>query len=280
MDFIAKNTQRAGLGSLVYAAGVVAIALVNLALSEFDPTQPVPASLPGKMFFLYLASSFMVTAGLAIAWRRTTTLGAAALTIYFSVVVALLMNGRIVFSNYSVYGAYFGAVEGVALAAPALIIYGGAAELDSTISERLTRVSRFAFGLCALFFGGAHFVYLNNTVPLVPHWLPPSPMFWAYATGVFHIAAGLALLTNIMARVAAILLTIMYAVFTLLVHIPLLISDPSKHFFWTENALNLALVGCAWVIADSLRLPAAEPPPGPISWPQSFWNSPKPRRTT
>jgi hypothetical protein len=44
----------------------------------------------------------------------------------------------------------------------------------------------------------------------------------------------------------------MYASFTPLVHIPLLLSEPSKHFFWTENVLNIALVGVAWIVADSL----------------------------
>ena len=50
-----------------------------------------------------------------------------------------------------------------------------------------------AFGVCALLFGGAHFFYLNLTVPLVPTWLPPTPTFWAYATGLGHIATGITL---------------------------------------------------------------------------------------
>ena len=52
---------------------------------------------------------------------------------------------------------------------------------------------------------------------------------------------------------AAILLTAMYASFTLLVHGPMLVADPSNHEVWSENALNLALIGAAWVVADSLR---------------------------
>jgi hypothetical protein len=38
----------------------------------------------------------------------------------------------------------------------------------------------------------------------------------------------------------------MYASFTPLVHIPMLLADPSKQFIWSENALNLVLVGVAW----------------------------------
>jgi uncharacterized membrane protein YphA (DoxX/SURF4 family) len=93
---------------------------------------------------------------------------------------------------------------------------------------------------------------MNLTVPLVPQWLPPSQTFWAYATGFAHIAAGLAILTGVQARLAAILLTIMYASFTPLVHVPTILADPSKFWNWTENALNIALAGVAWVVADSL----------------------------
>jgi hypothetical protein len=37
-----------------------------------------------------------------------------------------------------------------------------------------------------------------------------------------------------------------------LVHVPMLLTNPASYVNWTENALNLALVGAAWVVADSL----------------------------
>jgi uncharacterized membrane protein YphA (DoxX/SURF4 family) len=98
---------------------------------------------------------------------------------------------------------------------------------------------------------------MNLTAPLVPNWLPPSQIFWGYATGIFHIAAGVAILTGVQARLAAVLLTVMFAAFTPLVHVPALLADASSAFNWTENALNLALIGTAWVVADSLNRPTA-----------------------
>jgi hypothetical protein len=59
----------------------------------------------------------------------------------------------------------------------------------------------------------------------------------------------------VQARLAAILLTVMYASFTPLVHIPLLLAHASNFDSWTENALNIALTGAAWVVADSLAPP-------------------------
>ena len=87
---------------------------------------------------------------------------------------------------------------------------------------------------------------------MVPQWLPPSQEFWAYATGVGQIAAGLAILAGVQSRLAAMLLTAMYASFTVLVHVPMLVADPASHMNWSENALNLALIAAAWVVTDSL----------------------------
>jgi hypothetical protein len=94
--------------------------------------------------------------------------------------------------------------------------------------------------------------YRSLTAPLVPRWLPPSQEFWGYATGVAHIAAGVAIATGVQARLAAVLLTVMYAAFTPLVLAPLLLADPSNLGAWAENAVSLALTGVAWVVADSL----------------------------
>lgn len=248
----ADNTRSPALGAFVYGIGVAGIGFVNLALGTFDPMQPVPDALPGRTALVYGTSLLILLAGIGMMWRRAAPWSAAVLAIYFGLIVALLENGRVIIAQYAIYGAYFGVAEGFALAAAALIIFASLGPVKSVSAGRLTRLGQLTFGLCALFFGGAHFVYLDATKALVPTWLPPSQVFWAYATGFFHIAGGVAILTGVRARLAAYLLTIMYAAFTPLVHIPLLLSDPSRHFYWTENVLNIALVGVAWIVADSL----------------------------
>jgi uncharacterized membrane protein len=239
-------------GWRVYGLGVIALAAVALAWGTFDPGQPVPKDFPDRTALAYAAAAFMLVAGAAVEWRRTAAWGAAALAVYYALIVVVLMNGRVALAHYAQFGAYSGAAEQLSIAAGGLIVFAASARLDAALAARLTRLGQVAFGICALLFGGAHFVYMNLTVPLVPRWLPPSQAFWAYATGVAHIAAGLAILTGVQARLAAVLLTIMYASFTPLVHVPMLLADPSSHVNWSENALNIALTGVAWVVADSL----------------------------
>ncbi|WP_168171206.1 DoxX family membrane protein [Rhodanobacter sp. B04] len=245
-----KSTM--AIGWRVYGLGVMALGMLCLAWGNFDTGQPVPKDFPDRTVLAYTAAAFMLVAGAAIEWRRTVAWGAAALTAYYALIVVILMNGRVVLAHYAEYGTYEGIAEQLAITAGALIIHAANARIDGALAARLVRIGQLAFGVCALIFGGAHFVYMSLTAPLVPRWLPPSQAFWACATGFGHIVAGLAILTGVRARLAAILLTAMYASFTLLVHGPMLLANPSSHWIWSENALNIALTGAAWVVADSL----------------------------
>jgi len=250
------NTPKIVLGWRVYGVGLIAMALVCLAWGGFDLSQPIPKTLPDRTVLAYGIAVFMLIAGAAVEWRRTTAWGAGALAAYYAIVVVVLMNGRIVLTHYAEFGAYSGTAEQLAIAAGGLMVYAANAPIDAVLAARLIRAGQLVFGVCALLFGGAHFFYMNLTAPLVPKWLPPSQLFWGYATGVGHIAAGLAILSRIRAHLAAVLLTAMYVSFTLLVHTPMLLADPSSHTNWSESALNLALIGVAWVVADSLRAPS------------------------
>ena len=246
------------VGWRVFGLGVMTVGVVSLAWGGFDPGQPTPRDLPDRAVLACAAAAFTLVAGAAVEWRRTAAWGAAALTAYYALVVVILMNGRVVLAHPTEFGAYSGTAEQLAIAAAGSIVYAANARIDAALVRRLTRAGQLAFGVCAVLFGGAHFFYLNLTAPLVPKWLPPSQVFWAYATGIGHIAAGIAILTGLQARRAAILLTAMYASFTPLVLGPMLLADPSSHGNWAENALNIALIGAAWVVADSLPRPGRQ----------------------
>jgi len=250
----AEKTTK-GFAWRAYGLGVMALGTVCLAFADFHPGQPVPKDFPYRTALAYAAAAFMLVAGLAIEWRRTTAWAAAALTAYFGLIVVMLLNGRVLIAHYDQFGPYESFAIELAIASAGLLVYAASADIDAARASRLSRFGQLAFGGCALIFGVAHFVYMNLTAPLVPKWLPPSQEFWGYATGVFHIAAGVAILTGVQARLAAVLLTIMFAAFTPLVHVPMLLADPSNHWIWNENAVNLALIGAAWVVADSLARP-------------------------
>jgi uncharacterized membrane protein len=237
-------------GWRVYGLGLIALALICLAWGDFNGGQPVPKSFPARTEFAYVMAVFLLSAGVAIEWRRTAAWAAAALTAYFAIVVVLLMGGHLILKYSGMYMVYSSTAEQLAIAAGGLIVWASFAQVDSAKATLFIRIGQIVFGICAIFFGGAHFVYMSLTAPLVPTWLPPNQLFWGYATGVFHIAGGLAIILNIRARLAASLLAVMYALFTLAL-VPGLLAK-SSFFGWTEIATSVILIGVAWVVADSL----------------------------
>jgi uncharacterized membrane protein len=246
-------------GWRVWGLGVIAIAMLSLVWGTFNPGQPVPEDLPAYTVLCYVAALFMLAAGAAVEWRRTLAWGSAALTAYYGLIVIVLMYGHEMPAHYAEFSIYESLAIQLAIPAAGLIVFAASAELGTDRAARFTRVGQLVFGGCALVFGAAHFIYMNLTAPLVPKWLPFSQEFWGYVTGVCHIAAGLAILTGVQARLAAVLLTVMFAGFTPLVHLPMLFADPSNHWIWSENATNLVLTGAAWIVAGSLSARGAVP---------------------
>jgi uncharacterized membrane protein len=227
----------------------------GLAWDEFAlQWQPVPAGVPGcrgaprsPLFAAALAAAAVATGA-----RRAA--GVAALCGLFALVVVL--HAPEVATHPLVVGAWSGLAEQGALASGGLLAWALLAA-PGRPAERAVAIGRPAFGICLLAFGLAHFLYLDFTAGMVPRWLPPGQTFWAVVTGAAHIAPGVAILAQRRARLAAVLLTVMFAGFGILIHAPLQLADPHSHLNWVMNGMNLALTSSAWVVADALA--AARP---------------------
>lgn len=236
----------------IYGLGAVVLGLGGLVWGDFAVVWQPPNSVPGQTALGYVVAVPPLLAGLAIQWQRTTRIGASGLIVLYALAVILLdVPGGV--AQPSVFVAWYGVAEHLALAAGGLVIYSFCEGLEPASAARLSKIGRLIFGTCLIYFGLAHHFYLAYTVKMVPAWLPPGQTFWAYATAAGHIAAGIAILSGIYARTAAVLLAAMFVVFAILVHAPSIVMAPHTHFNWVENATNFALIGSAWAIVASLR---------------------------
>jgi hypothetical protein len=68
-------------------------------------------------------------------------------------------------------------------------------------------------------------------------------MFWAIATTVAFALAAIAILIDRQARLAIRLMTLMVALFGVLVWIPRLYAHPEAHLSWPEFALTVLITG-------------------------------------
>jgi uncharacterized membrane protein YphA (DoxX/SURF4 family) len=241
----------------MYAAGAIGLGLAGLAFGDFAlQWQPVPKGVPAREMLSAISALTLLAAGAALLWRRSALCGALALAIMYGLWSFALKTHTLMARPLDMV-SWLGFAETLAMAAGGLML--AALTLPSGIAGTRMRLSaRIAFGLCQPVFGLSHFAYAGFTAAMVPAWIPPGGLFWAWATGVAHIAGGLAILSGVKARLAATLLTIMYAGFALLLHAPRVAAAPAAHIEWVMLGVATSICGAAWAIRAGLD-PAARP---------------------
>jgi uncharacterized membrane protein YphA (DoxX/SURF4 family) len=239
------------LGIHVYGLAAVALGITGLVWGDFATVwQPVPADTPHRTALAYIVAVCLLAGGLAVQRRQTAQAGVSVLTILY-LISALLWLPRVI-GFPQMIGTWLGFAEEFALVAAGVVAYASLEPPESPWAGKTIWIARFLFGLCPVVFGVAHFMALKETMSMVPKWIPPAVRFWAIATGVGHVLAGVAIITGIMAGVASRLFTAMLLTFGALVWLPSLFGPPDAHLMWSGNAINLALAGAAWVISDSI----------------------------
>jgi len=239
------------LGVRIYGLAAIMMGIAALLWDDFVGLIPAPW-LPMHGALAYLDGALILIGGVLINWPRFSAWGAALLTAIFAIGLVAMDLTQLA-THLTHFDYWDSSVEPVAITAGGLIAFAMSAELNPQTAARLEWIGRTVFALCLFVFGAAHFVYATYSATFVPSYIPPNQMFWVYATGAAHIAAGLAILSGILLLIGVRLLVLMYVLFGILVHTPRVWSGiPTSRGAWTELIVNLALVGVAWIVAGSL----------------------------
>ncbi|MEO8061692.1 MAG: DoxX family protein [Pseudomonadota bacterium] len=232
------------LNTALYALGAILLGAVGIYFHEFAQTwQPVPKGIAMHTPLAYLSGILLIIGGGAILSRKGERGGALLLAVFYGFWV-LALHLPAAFASWRHIGAWNGPAELTFMTVGGVALFAaGAGKLRGTLSL----VARLLAGASAVVFGFAHFNYADFTASMVPAWIP-YPLFWAYATGAGHLAAGVALLSGIQARLAAGVLAGMMASFVVLLHLPRVIAHPEVHAEWLMLAVSSSLAGAAWLI--------------------------------
>jgi hypothetical protein len=241
------------IGRRVYGLAAIGMGLVGFVFHDFTPLwRAAPGHLPTHEALVFARYALMIAGGLAInLGRRIAQAGALVLAADFAMWMAIAA-GPPLLHDWKTWVNWENLAEQTSMILGGLIAWSLLGAGDDARRIRVAEVARPVFGLCLIVFGLSDVVYLKFTASLVPTWLPPSQVFWTWVACVAHIAAGLAVLSRVQARLAAILITTMYVVFALVVHLPLVIREPHNPGHWVEQGGNLIMLGAAWCLADWL----------------------------
>ena len=233
-------------GRLTLAAGTAGLGLVNLVAGDFvGRWEPIPASLPLHRPLAWLSGLVLILCGVGLV--RRPTMCASALTLgLFLLIWVLVLHGPLVVAAPGDIRTWLYLGEVLAIACGALMLWA------TPDHGRVELAARLGFAFSLLTFGASHFDDLKLVASVVPPYVP-APTAVAGITGAAHVAAGVALLSNLLPRLAATLEAAMMSVFVLLVNVPEVLFNSTHRGAWTALLAEGALVGAAWIVAAALR---------------------------
>ena len=236
-------------GRIVFGASAVLFGVIALMWYDSDTWQtlrqiwrlPFGTIVGGCLMIVQIAG------GIGIEYPKTARLASIVLGIVYLLFSLACIPGIIAApAIYAYYGSFF---EQLSLLCGAIALHA-ATEVNAARAVALGRVARLGLGVCAISFTLSQILYLPMTADLVPKWIPPSRTFWAILTTIAFALAAISILMNRQARLALRLMTLMLALFGVLVWIPRLIAHPEAHSNWSEFGLTFLITGAVWTAAD------------------------------
>lgn len=190
----------------------------------------VPSWMPAHLFWVYLVGVALIAAALSIAANKYVKLSATLLGLMFFLFVLLMHIPTFVAHPKNRFAFAYILRDSFFSAGAIALSRAHREDLQAGSSHWLVAISRFVIGTVAAVYGVEHFLYPHfvPVLPLpqpLPSWIPMH-LVLAYITGSILFIAGVSLLVNRKARLAATVLGIAVLAVVIIVYLPLLVARP------------------------------------------------------
>jgi uncharacterized membrane protein len=242
-----------GLGRVLLGLSLAVLGAFTIGLEHFAAEWlPIPEWLAWRGVLAILSGVVLLAGGIALLVPRTAKVASLVLAAFLLFLVLLLKLPQVVMHPL-VEVTWEDMSETLVLIAGAWIVFSIPPRHKRGMGNfGNVRAGQVLFALSLPALGLSHMIYLGQTAPLIPSWLPfHVPL--AYLTGAAYIAAGAGILLGVQPSLAATLVAIMVSLFTLLVWVPRVIAAPANLSNLAEICVSTAIAGAAWAVAASFR---------------------------
>jgi uncharacterized membrane protein len=226
-------------GRLLFSLAIIGIGVETLICASGHKVVPVIPWLPAIPSLVYPVGAIFILCGVSLLFQRNVVLS----SITLGVVMLLCGLAFDVPRHLNLMSAEWrtNVLEPIVIGSLAWRAAGG-------IPGWLHRTSRYLLAFALIVFGIGHFQVLTFIAGMVPSWIPWH-QFWTVFFGVAFVAAGTSFATGCRQRWAAFGVGLMFAVWTLTIHLPSLLGathDPDK---WSDVFIVVAFWGGFWAVA-------------------------------
>lgn len=245
------------IGALTFGGALAEFGLqycfsaTSLAVPVTGPPWP-----PVVQLWAVIVGLVLLVCGVGIVLRKTSAAAAACLALLLILYVVIYFVPKVI-AHPRNPGPWTSSGEILAICAAALVaaVSIGLERAPETASRSRLLAARnigyILFSAALVVFGIQHLMYGPFVASLIPAWIP-ARLFWAYFVGATFVAAALAISTHIQARLAAILLGVMFLAWFLILHLPRVFAAPHNGNEWTSAFVALAMSGAAFLLAANV----------------------------
>lgn len=243
-------------GPYFYAIAIIGFGITQIIIRNFLPELlPVPASLFAHQFWIYFTSVIFIGAAGCIIINKYARAASVLIAILFFIFLLYAHLPKLL-SHPDDPTAWTPLFEVLAICSGAIIMAGiitpGFSIRGSwnTTSNKIFIVGKILFAVTLLIFGIQHFMYTAFIETLIPAWIP-FHFLWLYIIEFAFIAVFISLIFNVQVYLATTLLGLMFLTWSLILHLPLVVTHLHVEAQWTSLFVAMAMCGTCFMIAGA-----------------------------